>query len=143
MHVSGLETAAARLAIQSPGKCDGVSTGTLKVEILYMYSHHQFYRIQQFHVIPVLSLSSYLCLFCLCLQLCAAATVPTLSTGTSRLNTSSKPFGTSRLAPHLLTLCAFINVIYLLTYCTANHLAVYISYMQSGRCLVYYSTHVL
>ena len=46
----------------------------------------------------------------LCRQLCALVTVPTLSTGTSKLTTSSNPFhplGTSLLAPpnrHLLTL---------------------------------------
>ena len=54
----------------------------------------------------------------LCLHLCTPATVPILSVGISRLITSSKPFhppGTSVFAPQMLTLCAFINFIYLLT----------------------------
>jgi len=60
----------------------------------------------------------------LALQLCAPATVSALSVGTSRLVTSSKPFHHPTymyfpFAPHirhLLTLCAFIYSIYLLTY---------------------------
>jgi len=56
------------------------------------------------------------------------AIVMTLSASTSKLITSSKPFHTLDtffLAPqirHLLTLCAFINFIYLLTYCQHWHI---------------------
>ena len=78
------------------------------------------------HSALVASLSHLLKLGTLCLQLCTPATVPTLSTGTLRLITSSNLFitpGTSLLAPeiwHLLALCALINVIYLFTCLLTN-----------------------
>ena len=45
----------------------------------------------------------------LCLQLCVPATVPTLSAGTSRLITSSKPFHTSSYLPPCTSDSAFAD----------------------------------
>jgi len=68
--------------------------------------------------------------------LCAPATVPTLYAGISKLITSNKPFhslSTFLLVPqvwHLLTLCAFINFTYLLTYSVLKIIEVY----STGKC---------
>ena len=68
-------------------------------KVLQYQSTHHSVRTQ--HQVLVASLSHLLKCGILCLQLCTPANVPTLSTGTSRLTTSSKTFSSRQVPPFL------------------------------------------